>query len=156
MSTSPSGDPMPALQAKPSFEAAQQEYRNALRDMAAQIATLVTGLEWQIKEDSWRGCGGPLAGTPGLQAYVYIVFSGPVPDDKWPAALQIVKDGAARLGAADITTLSDQPGDHDVMLGGADGLEVEFGTKVNTILSAKSDCRLREGDLPAPTSKSNA
>lgn len=87
----------------------------------------------------------------GVQVYVYIVFAGPVPDDKWAPALAIIKDGAARLGASTMTTLVDDPGDRDVMFGGADGIEIEFGTKANTILSAKSDCRLRQADVPAPT-----
>jgi hypothetical protein len=151
MSTSQSSDPEATLRTKPSFEAAQEEYRNAMRDMANQVAARVPGLRWQIKEDSWRGCGGEYAQTDGVQVYVYIVFAGPVPDDEWAPALEIVKGGAARLGATNMTTLVDKPGDRDVMFGGADGIEIEFGTKANTILSAKSDCRLRQADLPAPT-----
>jgi Lipoprotein confined to pathogenic Mycobacterium len=149
MSTSQSSDPAAGLRTKPSFEAAQQEYRNAMQDMATRVAALVPGLTWQTKEDSWRGCGGQYAQTAGVQVYVYIVFAGSVPEDKWTPALEIVKDGAARLGATNITTLVDKPGDRDVMFGGADGIEIEFGTKANTILSAKSDCRLRQADLPA-------
>lgn len=151
MSTSPTSDPQAALRSKPPFEAAQEQYRRALRDMADRVGALVPGLTWQIKEDSWRGCGGAYAKRSAVQVYVYIVFAGPVPDDKWAPALAIVKDGAARLGASDMTTLVDNPGDRDVVFGGADGIEIEFGTKVNTILSAKSDCRLRQADLAAPT-----
>lgn len=150
MGTSTS-DPEATLRSKPPFEAAQEQYRNAMRDMADRVAALVPGLTWQIKEDSWRGCGGAYARTSGVQVYVYIVFAGPVPDGNWAPALAIVKDGAARLGASNMTTLVDNPGDRDVMFGGADGIEIEFGTKTNTILSAKSDCRLRQADLPAPT-----
>jgi hypothetical protein len=150
MSTPQSSDPEATLQSKPSFEAAQQEYRNAMQDMATRVATLVPGLTWQTKEDSWRGCGGEYAQTAGVQVYVYIVFAGPVPDDKWTPALEIVKDGAARLGATNMTKLVDKPGDRNVMFGGKDGIEIEYGTKASTILSAKSDCRLRQADLPAP------
>lgn len=118
--------------------------------MADRVAALVPGLTWQIKEVSWRGCGGAYARTSGVQVYVHIVFAGPVSDDKWAPALAVVKYGAARLGASNMTTLVDNPGDRDVTFGGADGIEIEFGTKTNTILSAKSDCRLRQADLPAP------
>ncbi|WP_082694158.1 LppA family lipoprotein [Mycobacterium lehmannii] len=151
MSTSPTSDPEAALRSKPPFEAAQEQYRRAMHDMADRVAALVPGLTWQIKEDSWRGCGGAYASTSAVQVYVYIVFAGPVPDDKWAPALAIIKDGAARLGASDMTTLVDNPGDRDVMFGSTDGIEIEFGTKANTILSAKSDCRLRQADLAAPT-----
>lgn len=57
MGTSTS-DPEATLRSKPPFEAAQEQYRNAMRDMADRVAALVPGLTWQIKEDSWRGCGG--------------------------------------------------------------------------------------------------
>ena len=117
MSTSHNSDPEAALRTKPSFEAAQKEYRDAMRDMANQVAALVPGLTWQTKEDSWRGCGGEYGQTSGVQVYVYIVFAGPVPDDKWAPALEIVKDGAARLGSTNMTTLVDKPGDRDHVRG---------------------------------------
>lgn len=148
MTTSPNADPDTRLRAKPSFEVAQDQYRRAVQDMATQVTGLVPGLSWQLKEDSWRGCGGDFVHTAGVQAYVYVTFSGPIPDDQWPAALQIVRDGAQRLGATGSGVLADNPGDHDVGFSGGDGLEIEFGTKAATILSAKSDCRLRQADLP--------
>ncbi|CAA0132178.1 Uncharacterised protein [Mycolicibacterium vanbaalenii] len=57
--------------------------------------------------------------------YLYVVFNGPVPDESWPQALDVVQRGAAQLGATDITTLVDRPGDHDVVIGGPDGGTVE-------------------------------
>jgi hypothetical protein len=35
-----------------------------------------------------------------------------------------------------MTTLVNNPSDRDVMFGGADGIEIEFGTRANTVLSA--------------------
>ena len=84
--------------------------------------------------------------------YLYVVFNGPVPDESWPQALDVVQRGAAQLGATDITTLVDRPGDHDVVIGGPDGGTVEFGTKAAAVLSAKSDFRLRQHDLTPATS----
>lgn len=148
MTNTTSSGPEAALAAKPPYEQAQLQYRNALQDMANKITLLVPGLTWQVKEDSWRGCGAPHADTRGVQAYVYAVFDGPVPDDAWPRALDVVKAGAAALGATDTTTLVDKPGNRDVMFGGPDGVEIEFGSNAATILSVKSDCRLRQADLP--------
>lgn len=100
-----------------------------------------------MREDSWGGCSGDYAGTAGVHAYIYVVFDGPVPEVAWPPALEVVKQGAARLGATEVTVPVDGPGDHNVVFSGADGITVEFGTKAAGVLSAKSDCRLRRADL---------
>ena len=136
------------LQTRPSFEEAQQQYRAAVQDWATQIATMAPGLTWRVKEDSWGGCSGDYANTAGVHVYMYVVFSGPIPDGAWPSALDVVRQGAARLGATEVTKPVDRPGDRDVIFSGNDGITVEFGTKAAGVLSAKSDCRLRRADMP--------
>ncbi|WNG84298.1 LppA family lipoprotein [Mycobacterium sp. ITM-2016-00316] len=136
------------LRARPSFEDARQQYRAAVEGWAAQIVSMSTGLTWRVKEDSWVGCSGDYANTPGVHAYIYVVFDGPVPDESWPRALDVVRQGAAQLGATTVTTPVDTPRDHDVVFAGSDGVAVEFGTKAVGVLSATSDCRLRRADLP--------
>ncbi len=143
--TSPSAEDLNSvLRQRPSFEAAQQQYLSAVTDTANRIAALVPGMTWDLRENSWRGCGGRFVGTDGVQAYVYAVFNLATPETLWPTALQIVKDSAATLGATDVRAIVDEPGNRDVMMTGGDGIEVEFGTAKATILSAKSDCRLRQ------------
>ncbi len=141
-------DPEATLQTRPSFEEAQQQYRAAVQDWATQIATMAPGLTWRVKEDSWGGCSGDHANTPGVHVYIYVVFSGPIPDGAWPQALAVVQGGAAQLGATEVTKPVDRPGDRDVIFSGNDGITVEFGTKAAGVLSAKSDCRLRSADMP--------
>ncbi|MGN7779034.1 LppA family lipoprotein [Mycolicibacterium sp. 22603] len=141
-------DPEATLRTRPSFEDAQQQFRAAVQDWAAQIASMSPGLTWRVKEDSWGGCTGEYADTPGVHAYIYVVFGGPIPDAAWPSALDVVRRGAAQLGATDVTTAVDRPGDHDVIFSGNDGITVEFGTKAAGVLSAKSDCRLWKVDTP--------
>jgi hypothetical protein len=140
------------LRSKPSFEAAKVEYETAMRQMADRIAALVPGLSWSMEENSWGGCGGKYSHTHGKQVYQMIVFSGPIPDDKWPQALQIVKGGAALFNATRSGIFKDQPGDHDIYLAGPDGVDFRFGTQVAAVLSAKSDCRISETYTPTPTS----
>ncbi|MFI2842335.1 LppA family lipoprotein [Mycolicibacterium sp. PDY-3] len=140
--------PEAALRTRPSFEDAQRQYRAAVQDWATQIASMSPGLTWRVKEDSWGGCTGDYASTPGVHAYIYVVFGGPIPDAAWPSALDVVQRGAAQLDATDATTTVDRPGDHDVIFSGNDGITVEFGTKAAGVLSAKSDCRLRQADMP--------
>lgn len=136
------------LRTRPSFEDVRQQYRAAIEGWAAQIASMSTGLTWYVKEDSWGGCSGDYAGTAGVHTYAYVVFSGPIPDEIWPSALDVVRHGAAQLGATDISTPVDRPGDHHVAFTGNDGVTVEFGTKAAGVLSATSDCRLRRADMP--------
>ena len=151
MTTTRDADPETTLRGRPSFEEAQLQYRAAVRNWANQLALLRPGLTWQVKEDSWGGCTGEYANTPGIHVYLYVVFDGPIPDTSWPQAVDVLKRGAAALGATDMTVLIDKPGDHDVTFGGPDGNAFEFGTKAAAVLSATSDCRLRQADLPAPS-----
>lgn len=81
----------------------------AVEGWAAQIASMSTGLTWHVKEDSWGGCSGDYANTAGVHAYIYVVFNGPVPEEVWPQALDVVRRGAAQLGAINVTTPVDRP-----------------------------------------------
>ena len=143
-----SSDAEAHLRTRPSFEEARQQYRAAVEGWAAQIASMSTGLTWRVKEDSWGGCSGDYANTAGVTAYIYVVFDGPVPDEAWPQALDVVRQGAAKLGATNVTMPVDRARDHDVVFAGSDGVTVEFGTGAVGVLSATSDCRLRRADLP--------
>ena len=134
------------LQAKPSLEGAQAEYQAAVQKMAASVAALTPGTTWNIEQNTWIGCGGEYANTKAKQAYVMAVFSGPIPDAVWPQALQIVKDGAAHMGATEFGTFKNNPGDHDIYIAGPDGVEFRLGTQKASTLTAKSDCRLSQAD----------
>ena len=135
------------LRTRPSFEEAREQYRAAIEGWAAQIASMSPGLTWHVKEDSWGGCSGDYADTAGVHTYAYVVFSGPISDEIWPSALDVVRHGAAHLGATNVATPVDRPGDRHVVFTGTDGVTVEFGTKSAGVLSARSDCRLRRVDM---------
>ena len=132
------------LQSKPPLEAAQTEYQAAVQNMATGIAALTPGTTFNVEQNTWVACGGDYAQTKGKQAYIMAVFSGPIPDNVWPQALQIVKDGAAQKGATEFGTFKDNPGDHDVYIAGPDGVEFRLGTQKASTLTAKSDCRLSQ------------
>ncbi len=159
----PHGNPGPqrvaelenGLRSKPSFETAKAEYASAMNQMADKIAALVPGMTWVVKENSWGGCGGEYVWTRAVRVYYYIVFDRAIPDDVWPKAVQIVKDGAARFGATSVNVFVDQPSNKDLAISGS-GVQFHFGTAVQTILTATSDCRMRETDTPTPTSKSGS
>lgn len=131
-----------AIRAKPPFAAAKIEYEGAMTEMANHIVALVPGLRWHFEDNSWSGCPTDYPGIDTQQVYQMIGFSGPIPDDKWSHALQIVKDGAARFGATHFGAFHDAPGNHDIYLAGPDGIEFRLGTQAAASLTAKSDCRI--------------
>jgi hypothetical protein len=143
------------IRSKPSLEAARTQYEDAMRQMADSITALVPGLTWNFEENSWNGCGSEYPHIRAKQVYQLIVFSGPIPDDKWPQALRIVEEGAAHFGANRFGVFHDQPGFHDIYVAGPDGIEFRFGTQKASTLSAKSDCRISETDTPSPTATTN-
>jgi predicted LppA-like lipoprotein len=158
----PQGNPGPqrvaelenGLRSKPSFEAARTEYIAATNQMADKIVALIPGMKWTVDENSWNGCGGEYVWTRAVQVYYRIVFDRAIPDALWPQALQIVKDGAAHFGATTVSGFVDQPGNKDLVIQGS-GAQFHFGTKVQTVLAATSDCRMRETDTAAPVPTSN-
>ncbi|MCV7257879.1 LppA family lipoprotein [Mycobacterium shimoidei] len=139
-----------ALRSKPPLEAAQAQYRTAVSQIADAVAGLVSGLTWRLDTDSWRGCDGPYVWTRAKYAYLMVVFSGPIPDDKWPQAVQIVKDGVKQFGATNFGVMKDKPNDHDVYFSGHDGVDFKFSTQKAAVLTAQSDCRMSQADGPTP------
>ncbi|BBU21633.1 LppA family lipoprotein [Mycobacterium xenopi] len=155
MSTEQTAQRENQIRSKPSLEAARAQYEGAMRQMADSIIALVPGLTWNFEENSWNGCGSEYPHIRAKQVYQLIVFSGPIPDAKWPQALQIVKDGVAPFGATQFGVFHDQTGFHDIYLAGPDGIEFRFGTQKASTLSAKSDCRISETDTPSPPSSTS-
>lgn len=139
------------LRSKPPLEDAQAQYRTAVTQMANAITALVPGLTWSMDIDSWRGCDGKYVWTRAKAAYFMAGFSGPIPDDKWLQAVQIVRNGANQFGANNFGVMKDKPGDHDVYVSGADGVEFKLGSQVASSLTAKSDCRISQTDTPTPS-----
>lgn len=137
------------LRAKGSSEDALARYETALQRMADDVTALVPGLTWHWNREAGSvSCSGPLMETRGVQVLTrHIVFDGPIPDDVWPQALQRVRDRAAELGAHEVFVYVDKPGDHDVAIHGDNDVEVQFGTRVAGVLSARSDCYLLRADL---------
>lgn len=140
------------LRSKPPLETAQAQYRAAVTQMADAIAALVPGLTWRIDMDSWNHCGGGYTWTGAKMAYLMVVFNGPIPDDKWPQAVQIVKEGAKQFGASNFGVMKDKPGDRDVYISGHGGVEFKLSTQKAGVLTAQSDCRISQTDTLTPSS----
>lgn len=133
------------------LEDAKDQYRAAVTQLANAITALVPGLTWRTDMDTWTGCGGEYEWTRAKAAYFMIVFSGPIPDDKWLQAVQIVKDGVEQFGATGFGVMKNKPADHDVYFAGHGGVEFKCSTQKAAVLTAQSDCRISRTDTPKPS-----
>ncbi len=137
------------LRAKGSAEDALTRYEAALQATADDLSKLVPGLSWQPNRDvKFLDCSGEFAQTRGVRVITRnLVANGPIPDDSWPAALQVFRDHAAALGATQQHVYADKPGHHDIAFYADNGVEMQLVTRAQAVLSATSDCYLQRADL---------
>lgn len=116
---------------------------------ADDISKLVPGLTWRWNRESKQlDCDGEFAETGGVRVITRnLVSSGPIPDDAWPAALQVLRDHAAKLGATQQHVYADKPGHHDIAIYGDSGIELHLSTRGQAVINATSDCYLKQADL---------
>jgi hypothetical protein len=133
-----------SLQAKPSLESTQVAYVDQIGRIADQVSALVDGEHWTLRTNVDRGCGSAYAGTDAEQVYLNVGFSAPIPDDLWPQAVQIVRDGAIALAATDYRDFVNQSGIHAIQVASPDGGDIWLGTAKTASLTARSDCRISE------------
>jgi methylaspartate ammonia-lyase len=133
-----------SLQAKPSLESTQVAYVDQIGRIADQVSALVEGGHWTLRTNVERGCGSAYAGTDAEQVYLNVAFSAPIPDAVWPQAVQIVRDGAIALAAADYRDFVDESGIHAIQVASPDGGDIWLGTAKTASLTARSDCRISE------------
>jgi hypothetical protein len=132
------------LQAKPSLESTHSDYLDEIGRMADGLSSLVDGMNWSLREDGQRGCGRAYAGADADQVYLNVVFNAAIPDEQWPQAVRIVRDGAVSLSAVDYRNFVSRPGVHVVQVASADGGDIWVSTAKTARLTARSDCRLHQ------------
>jgi hypothetical protein len=137
------------LRPKGPAEDALTRYESALQATADDLTKLVPGLTWQWNRDvKFLNCNGDFAQTRGVRVITRnLVSNGPIPDDTWPAALQVFRDHAAELGATQQHVYADKPGHHDIAFYADNGVEVQLIASAQAVLSATSDCYLQRADL---------
>lgn len=144
----------------------QQEQQNAeLRErptseaevarLAEAQAALVAALEADLGLGPWTVSEG--RGSSGCPQYDQsdgeihylegLLLTGGVPDAVWPRAADLVADIGGRydFGPADVVV--DAPGEHEIVLRGADGALLRFGTLKNATLQLATGCHLPEREL---------
>jgi hypothetical protein len=137
------------LRSKGSAEETLTRYEAALQATADDLAKLVPGLTWRWNRDvKHLSCGGEFAETRGIRVITRnLVSNGPIPDNAWPAALQLFRDHAAQLGATQEHVYADKPGHHNIAIYADNGVELRLGTRAQAVLNATSDCYLKQADL---------
>ena len=60
----------------------------------------------------------------------------------WDKAVQIVKDGTRQFGATKVAVATNNSGDHDVSLSGADGVDFKLSSQRAAAYTSRSDCRI--------------
>jgi len=137
------------LRAKGPAEDALTRFESASQATADDISKLVSGLTWRWnRESKLLDCGGSFAETRGVHVVTRnLVSNGPIPDDAWPAALQVLRDHAAKFGATQQHVYADKPGHRDVAIYADNGAELHLITRGQAVLNATSDCYLQRADL---------
>jgi len=120
--------------------------------MVDQIAALVPGTTWNFVQDTFTDCGGDYVWTDAKEAYFLIGVSGPIPDEKWDQAVQIVKHGTRRFGAANLAVAKNNLADHDVALSGSDGVDFKLSSQKAAAFTGRSDCQISQTGGPTPPS----
>lgn len=138
------------LASKGSAEAARERYNQLLQSLGDDLSTLIPGLTWSWnREVELHPCVGRYEDTRGVSVWTAsLVASAAIPDSAWPRALELVKARADELGASEVTAYVDRPGNHSVALHG-NGAVIRLLSDEVAVLTARSDCYLREADLQA-------
>jgi hypothetical protein len=138
----------------------------AIAEMADQIAALVPGLTWQWHDRGlhWASClQDTRYETPSEESVLAVtrntrsaLFSGPIPEEVWPAAVKIVEDKARTFGITQWAGNTDVAHNHDIVIHDNDYSpdpnnqwtnSFEIGTRVVGRLAGSVGCRLWQKTL---------
>jgi hypothetical protein len=133
------------LKALPSFEDTKAQVQAAMDRITAGAQTVVPSLAFQtFHEGSGDQCERPYEQTDG-QRYFFpdrVATNAVVSEADWAKIAQLAKDAAAKIGAADVQVIHDQPANHDVWFSGPTGIFIKIGYQGNLVVSGYTGCRL--------------
>nr|WP_240945428.1 LppA family lipoprotein [Rhodococcus sp. HNM0569] len=143
----------------PTLEATEAHAQRVAEELGAYITSLAPHLQWEWMDSrSQSGCHRPYDQTDGkLVAIPNYVAKGSIPDSIWPQALQRARELASELGATEVETFHNEPGNRDVRFYSKEGTAIRFGDMGNTLIGIDTGCRLPEAVAnsappPPPTS----
>ncbi|TDD53642.1 LppA family lipoprotein [Saccharopolyspora elongata] len=140
-------DPLSMLRQRPSMEeitVRYEEMQQKLRDRLSADLGLAT--PWINKGDPGQAAcqGKELSHVDGAEQHSLDTwaYEGNIPDAQWERAQQIGIDVTKEYGFKELEIVVNRPGDHKVEMRDEFGAQLQFGTKVNTILSLRTGCHL--------------
>ncbi|MGY4709207.1 LppA family lipoprotein [Mycolicibacterium sp. CBM1] len=139
------GQALDELKSLPPFEATKAQLEDALTKITTLATQYVPGVVWQSADNAeGSSCSAPYEQTGGKAAYLAnrVAENVTVSESDWERLLDIVKNAATAVGAAEVQVMQDQPGRHDVWFTGPAGMFVKFSYKGNMVVSAYTGCRL--------------
>ena len=146
-----------SMRGQGSYEGARKRLNNTARIIADRIAAAVPGQTWAVDNDAagleidraGSSCDtltGDLALRPSSDV---IVFGGTFSDPGFSTAVAIVREEAAKYGAADASSLPNPPGNRDLRVQG-NGYGFELGQVKVAALSITGPCFLRQSTIDSP------
>jgi len=128
------------LRPRGAVEDAVGGYEVAMQQIADELTAAQPGLTWRWdRRVSSIRCGGEFEDTGGVQLRTRrLVANRPIPDDRWAAAHQVVRDHASKIGVSMVSGYA-LPGD----AGGA----IDLTQRDVAMLSGVTPCQLRRDDL---------
>ncbi|WP_346764656.1 LppA family lipoprotein [Rhodococcus sp. HNM0569] len=142
----------------PTLEATESHAQRIAEELGAYITTLAPHLQWEWKRSRTQsGCHRPYDQTEGkLVALPAYVAQDPIPESVWPRVVERARALAETLGATELETFHDEPGNRDLRYYSREGTAVRFLNLDNAVISADTGCRLPEAvanrtPLPPPT-----
>lgn len=148
-------DPHSMLQHRPSMEEITSRYEETQQKLRDRLsADLGLATPWINKGDRGQAAcqGKELSHVDGAEEHSLDtwVYEGNIPDSQWGRAQQIAIDVTKEYGFKELEIVVNRPGDHKVEMRDDFGAKLQFGTKVNTILSVRTGCHLLQSAKGRP------
>ena len=135
------------LHTLPPFEATTAALESALDTISAAVTEQRPDISWvDANNEDTGSCPAPFDATDGLSSYLPNRYAQNVTltEAQWHDFLAIAQRAANDLGATDVQTMKDEPGDHDVWFTGPAGLFLKFSYSGNLVIATYTGCRLPE------------
>lgn len=127
------------LRSRGAVEDARGRYEAVMQRIADELTAAQPGLTWRWDPQvAGIRCSGEFEDTSGVQLRRRLIASGPITDDRWASAHQIVRDHAAGIGVSYVSGF-ELPGG----LGGA----IDLTQRDVAVLSGVTPCQLRRDHL---------
>jgi Lipoprotein confined to pathogenic Mycobacterium len=127
------------LRPRGAVEDTLSRYESAMQQIADKLSLRQPGLTWHWDPQTGSSrCTGEFEDTSGAQLRRRLVANGPIADDMWAPAHQIVRDNASQIGVSYVSGFA---------LPNGDGGAIDLTQTDVAVLSGMTPCQLRRAEL---------